>query len=66
MKTTEKLIEKLLVSQQKQVRLFCPVIRATCRPDCVCYYEGKVHLNLTRMHEAGCTHRLISGCLDID
>lgn len=64
MGSKEDLEHILKVSRQKQLESFCPLIRDTCRMDCICYNIGGIADN--RVNEAFCANTLINSTVSIN
>ena len=49
---------------------FCPLIKESCKTDCICYYEGDIHEPNAEfkwvVHYPCCTNVLISGEITAD
>ena len=72
---TKELAESALAASQEDYEVFCPVIKNTCRADCVCYASGHVKTINSSLRDTpdcyhvygpSCTHVLISQTIYVD
>ena len=72
---TEKEAKKILSKLQKEYEVFCPVIKAQCKDDCICFITG--HLRTVKcalrdqpdyfyVYGPSCSHVLISQDIYVD
>ena len=70
--TNEEAAQNALIKFQAESLGWCPIIRETCRKDCVCYYEGRVYFNLDtlkdtwRIYIPSCQNVMISGVINVE
>jgi hypothetical protein len=53
-------------SSKKQLDLFCPIARQTCRADCICYYQPQIYASTDKaqmfwVRDAYCNNPAITG-----